>query len=135
MLRFFERYRLVKKGLACTKTRRRRSESEVLQVLETGLFAKAVIFLGFILGLGALVFYGAMPQPTEKFLLCLLIFLTALAQLWINHPQTFAKNSRILLMFGTFLVHLTIMKVILVFGRNGAFADADDRAMSLQIAT
>ena len=135
MLRFFERYRLVRKGLACTKTRRRRSESELLQVLETGLFAKALIFLGFILGLAALIFYGTQPQPAEKFLLCLLIFLTALAQLWINHPQTFARNSRILLMFGTFLVHLTVMKVILVFGHNGSFADPGEKALSLQIAT
>lgn len=135
MLRFFERHRLVKKGLACTKTRRRRPENELLQVLETGPLAKAIILLGFILGLGALIFYGTQPQPTEKFLLCLLIFLTALAQLWINHPHTFARNSRMLLMFGTFLVHLTIMKVLLVLGRNGAFADADDRAMSLQLAT
>ncbi len=134
MLRFFERHRLVKKGLACPKTRRRRSQSEILQMLETGPLAKSIVFLGFILGLAALIFYSAQPQPTEKFLLCLLIFLTALAQLWINHPHTFARNSRLLLMFGAFLVHLTLMKVLLVLGRDGAFA-MDDKAMSLQIAT
>src|SRR5579862_1803340 len=134
MLRFFERHRLVKKGLACPKTRRRRSQSEILQMLETGPLAKSIVFLGFILGLAALIFYSAQPQPTEKFLLCLLIFLTALDQLWINHPHTFARNSRLLLMFGAFLVHLTLMKVLLVLGRDGAFA-MDDKAMSLQIAT
>jgi cyclic-di-AMP phosphodiesterase PgpH len=119
MLGIFERQRLVKKGLACSKTRRRRVESEFVERLETGIPVKAMIFAGFIAGLATLIFYGNQPQPTEKLLIGLLIFLTALAQLWINHPNTFSRNSRILLVFGTCLAHLTVTKILLVLARNG----------------
>lgn len=115
-----DRKRLVKKGLATPKTRRRRSESEFIEALEEGGLAKVLIFAGFIIGLAMLIYYGTSDQPAEKFLIALLIFLTSLAQLWINHPNTFAKNSRILLMFGSFLVHLTFTKVILVMAHNGS---------------
>src|SRR5581483_6714827 len=119
MFRFFEKRRLIKKGLATAKTRRRRLQNEFLNRLETGMLAKILIFGAFIAGLAALIFYGSQPQPTEKFLIALLIFLTALAQLWVNHPNSFASNSRIVLMFGTMLVHLLLTKIILVLARNG----------------
>src|SRR5438067_492809 len=108
MLGLFERQRLIRKGLASTKIRRRRSESEVVQALESGMVTKIAVFLAFIAGLATLIFYGTQPQPAERFMIGLLIFFTALAQLWVNHPNTFARNSRIVLMFGLFLVHLTI---------------------------
>ncbi len=120
MFGFFEKRRLIKKGLSSTKTRRRRSRSEFFHALETGMLVKVLIFFLFILGLGILIFYGTQPQPAEKFLIALLIFMTALAQLWINHPISFASNSRIVLMFGTMLTHLTITKVVLVLARTGA---------------
>ena len=110
---------LVKKGFACGKTRRKPIQNQFLRSLETSGQVKTLIFLGFLLGLASLIFYGARPQQAEQFLFALLVFFTALAQLWINHPQTFAKNSRIVLMFGTFLVHLTVMKALLVFIANG----------------
>ncbi len=53
----------------------------------------------------------------------LLVFFTALTQLWINHPQTFAKNSRIVLLFGTILTHLLIMKTLLVLMASGAIPE------------
>ena len=122
MLEFFERHRLIKKGLASTKTRRRRSTNEWTQALETNVWVKTLIFLGFIAGLGMLIYASPQPQPMEIFLVALLIFFTALAQLWINHPRTFAKNSRVLLMFGIFLVHLAGTKMMFGFSRGaGSF--------------
>ena len=118
MLGFFERQRLVKRGLASSKQRRRRTESELLQTLEEGLFVKIAIFLGFIVGLSVLIYSDERSQPTEKVFIAILIFLTALAQLWINHPETFARNSRVLLVFGVCLLHLVIVKTILVTADN-----------------
>lgn len=117
MLGFFDRQRLIKKGLSTSKKRRRRSSRELWQAVETGLGPKLAIFAAFILGLGLLFFYGTLQQPAEKFLIGLLIFITAIAQLWINHPETFAKNSRVLLMFSVFLLHLGIIKGLLLIGR------------------
>ena len=120
MFHFFERKRLVRKGLASAKIRRRRTHSEVLCMLETGLWAKGAIFALFCLGLATLIFYGNAAQSTEQFVIALLIFATALAQLWVNHPVSFASNSRIGLMFGSMLAHLILAKVIIVLGSHGA---------------
>jgi putative nucleotidyltransferase with HDIG domain len=119
MFGLFDRQRLVKKGLASTKTRRRMPERELAQALQNAVAMKAVIILGFVIGLAVLIFYSSQQQPAEKFLIALLIFVTAVAQLWVNHPNTFAKNSRLLLMFGIILLHLAIVKFILVLAWNG----------------
>ena len=118
MLGFLERQRLVKKGLASSKVRRRRTESELMQTLENGAVTKVLIFAAFMAGLWALIYSEGGDQPSEKGLIAILIFLTALAQLWINHPQTFASNSTVGLMFGVFLLHLTAVKMVLITADN-----------------
>ena len=120
MLDFFQRQRLVKKGLASAKTRRRRSNSEISEALESGVWMKLLIILAFVAGLAALVSGSHQPQPTQNFLISLLIFLTALGQLWINHPQTFAKNSRVFLVLGVCFAHLAIIRGILALSWSGA---------------
>ena len=119
MFGLFDRHRLVKRGLASPKTRRRMPERELLKALQTAVALKAFIFFGFIVGLAVLIFYSSTQQPAEKFLIALLIFVTAIAQLWVNHPQTFAKNSHLLLILGVVLLHLAILKFILVLAWNG----------------
>jgi putative nucleotidyltransferase with HDIG domain len=127
MLGFFERQRLVKKGLASPKLRRRRTQSEFLNMLEGNIGVRVLLYAIFCAGLATLIFYGTQVEPARKFLIGMLIFLTALGQLWINHPNTFSSNSRITLMFGTFLVHLILAKTILVLGTRGVL----DRNLSI----
>lgn len=126
VLASFRKGQLVKKGFACGKTRRRPSNSQFLRSLEGSGQVKILIFLTFLLGLAALIFYGTNPQfdggssqQAKQYLFALLVFFTALAQLWINHPLTFARNSRVVLMFGTIFVHLLLVKAMLVFFHNG----------------
>lgn len=119
MFSFFERQRLIKKGLASQKTRRRRQSNEMLKGVESGLAAKIVILLGFITGMGFLIFNGNQQQPLETFFTTLLIFLTALAHLWISHPETYARNSRLVLVFGVCLTQLAVVKGILFLSWNG----------------
>jgi putative nucleotidyltransferase with HDIG domain len=114
MLGFFERQRLVRKGLASSKIRRRRTESELVQTLEHGPVAKVGICLAFTIGLWALIYSSTNPQPMEKVMIGLLIFLVALAQLWINHPVAWDKNSRLALIFGVLLLHLAAVKWVLI---------------------
>ncbi len=85
-----------------------------METLEHGLAAKFAILVGFFVGLSALIYSDFRDQPTQKVFIALLIFLTAVVQLWINHPNTFAKNSRLLLIFGVCLVQVAAVKVILV---------------------
>ena len=129
VLTSLKKSQLVKKGYCCGKTRRRPVDSQLLRVLESKGQVKTLIFLSFLIGLAALIFYGSGPQQGEtgsqqakQFLFALLVFFTALAQLWINHPQTFERNSRVVLMFGTILVHLLIVKVLLVCIHNGSIS-------------
>ena len=130
MLTSLKKNQLVKKGYACGKTRRRPNQSQFLRSLENSGQVKVLIFLGFLVGLAALIFYGnghgsreAGSQQAEQFLFALLVFFTALTQLWINHPQTFAKNSRVTLLFGTILAHLLITKTLLVLMASGAIPE------------
>lgn len=111
MIKFFERKKLVKKGLACNKTRRRQNRSELLATLEEGWIARTLILVAFLVGIGGLIYSSGQDEPVKGVLISALILLTAATQLWIGHPSTFACNSRLLLIFGVFLLHLLLLRI------------------------
>ena len=121
MFDFFKRSRLIRRGLASRKTRRRRTRNEALRSLEYSSLVKVLVFAAFIGGLAFLIFSGQQPEPTKNFIIALLFFATALTQLWINQPQTFSQSSRILLVFGVIFVQLALTKLILVLCNSGTF--------------
>jgi membrane-associated HD superfamily phosphohydrolase len=85
-----------------------------MRKLESNLWVKAGIFGIFVLVLALLIFSGEHPDPAKYFLIGLLIFVTAVAQLWINHPATFKRNSGVGLVFGVILFHLCVAKLVMV---------------------
>jgi len=121
MFDFLKRGRLVKRGLASRKTRRRRTRSEFGRNLEYAPYAKLVIFAAFAGGLAFLVFSGQQPEPTKNFVIALLVLATAITQLWINQPKSFSRSSRILLVFGIILVQLAVTKLLLVICNSGNY--------------
>ncbi len=123
MFSFFERQRLVKRGFAASKQRRKRTESELLDTLEYGSWARAGVCIAFFAGLAWLILSGPIEQSLEKLLIALLVFLTALAQLWINHPKTFDRNSRLVLTFAVILLHLGLVKLALGFAASQGLID------------
>src|SRR5205085_7297493 len=106
MFDFIKRSRLVKRGLASGKTRRRINKNELLHTLESAASVKWVIFAAFIGGLAVLIFSGQQPEPTKNFVISLLFFATAVTQLWINQPTTFVRSSRIIFVFVVIFVQL-----------------------------
>lgn len=116
MFGFFERQRLVKRGFAGSKQRRRRTESEFTQAMETGWIAKIGVFGLFVLGLILVMASpaGLANLAQEKIVIALLIVMTSVAWLWINHPDTFERNSRLGLIYGVMLLHLAIVKFVLI---------------------
>lgn len=108
------RRKLIKKGLACSKLRRKATQNEWMRKLDTDPRMKIGIFAVFVSVLALLIFSGEHPDPAKYFLIGLLVFVTAVAQLWIDHPKTFEKNSRVGLVFGAILVHLCIAKLVMV---------------------
>src|SRR6059058_902120 len=121
MFDFLRRRRLLRRGLASKKTRRRRTRNELLRGLESASYVKVFILAAFIAGLASLIFSGQQPEPTKNFVIALLFFATAIAALWINHPKTFSQNSRVFLVFGTIFVQLAAIKLVLVLCSEHAF--------------
>jgi len=121
MFDFLRRRRLLRRGLASKKTRRRRTRNGLLRSLESASYVKVFILAAFIAGLAFLIFSGQQPEPTKNFVIALLFFATAIVQLWINRPGTFSQNSRVFLVFGTIFVQLAATKVILVLSSEQAF--------------
>ena len=119
MFDFLKRSELVRRGLASGKTRRRRTRAAFSRAIEYSLTMKLVLFAGFVLGLGLLIFSGHQAEPTKNFVIALLFFLIALMMLWINQPRTFSQSSRILLVFGIMLVQLALTKAIYALCNNG----------------
>lgn len=105
--------------MACGKRRRTIQENEFADALQSGWTFRLVLLGLFVIGLAGLIFTGHQDEPAKKFLLCVLIFLTAVAQLWINHPQTLAVNSRLGLLLGVMLLQLAAIKVALVQAASG----------------
>lgn len=93
------------------------------QRLEDGIFTKLIILALFQAGLSFLIAYEAPSEVVKQQLLGFLILVTALAQLWINHPQSFRRNSLLLLVFGTLFVHLAIVKAILIMANREILPD------------
>jgi len=122
MFNFLRRTQLVKRGLASSKTRRRRASNEILRNLEYSPGMKVTIFAAFVAGLALLIFSGQQPEPTKNFVIALLFLITAIAQLWINQPKTFLQNSRVLLVFGTIFFQLAITKLLIVLCNSGVFS-------------
>ncbi|PYJ07840.1 MAG: hypothetical protein DMF06_14660 [Verrucomicrobia bacterium] len=122
MFDFLKRSRLVKRGLASRKTRRRRPANELLRSLEYATYVKWLIFAAFIAGIAFLIFSGQQPEPTKNFVIALLFFATALTQLWINQPLTFVRSSRLLLVFGVIFVQLAATKLVLILCNSGNYS-------------
>src|SRR5437762_2921907 len=121
MFDFLKRGRLVKRGLASRKKRRRRPQSELMRNLESSLHVKVFIFALFAGGLAFLVFSGQQPEPAKNYVIALLVLTTAITQLWINQPKSFEQNSRILLVFSVIFVQLTVTKLLLIVCNSGNY--------------
>src|SRR5881398_2308474 len=121
MFDFLRRRRLLRRGLASKKTRRRRTRNELMRNLENSPYIKVLIFAMFAGGLAFLVFSGKQPEPTKNFVIALLVLATAIVQLWINQPLTFLRSSRLLLVFGVIFVQLAATKFLLVLCNSGSF--------------
>src|SRR5438046_5148093 len=117
----FKRGRLIRRGLASRKMRRRRARSELKRNLEYSPYTKMAIFAVFVGGLAFLVFSGQQPEPTKNFVIALLVLATAITQLWINQPRSVSRSSRIHLILGVILVQRDVIKVLRVHCNSGHY--------------
>jgi putative nucleotidyltransferase with HDIG domain len=114
MLGFFERQRLVKKGLTPQKTRRRLTQSEVAETLEHGVITRILLLLAAAAALVWLVSLGTDRMPVGPSLVALLMFSTAVGHLCLNRREIWSSNSRLLLLFLIILGHLGLAKLCVI---------------------
>ncbi len=119
MFKFLHRQQLVRKGLACGKSRRKVDESPWREALACGWLPRVMVFAAFVVGLAFLIFTGDQAEPLKKYLICLLVFAISIAQLWVNHPQAFYRNSSLALIYGILLLQLGMIKGLLVLADTG----------------
>jgi putative nucleotidyltransferase with HDIG domain len=117
ILDWFERRRLVRKGLACDKTRLSHSENTLQGRAETSWKVRLVLFGCFLALLHVGVYWGRGLVPDlgkllEDEILSFIVFISGLMLLELDCPDVWRSNSKLLLTLGAIWVNLLIVKGI-----------------------
>jgi putative nucleotidyltransferase with HDIG domain len=116
MFDFFSQLRLKRQGFSSGKKRRKQRESEFTRFLREGptlcvalfsLLVASVAFLGIYASHPASVFAG---QPAKIAVVSLVLTLTLVIQLRIQHPESLKRNSRVTLLVVSILGQLLLLK-------------------------
>src|SRR5690349_4179309 len=84
-----------KKGASAQKTRRRRTESELIETLEHGIVTKILVVLVSTIVLGWIIVSGDSPKSSEITAVAVLMFGTAVTHIALNRPEIWGRNSRL----------------------------------------
>jgi putative nucleotidyltransferase with HDIG domain len=137
MLGFFERQRLARKGITPQKTRRRLTQSEVVETLEHGVITRVGLIIAAVAVLVWLLAAGRQAVAKEAYVVVVLIFSTAVGHLCLNRREVWTCNSRLLLTFLIVLGHLALAKLCVlqsaaaVHSSGGQFSALQQRNMWL----
>ena len=102
MFSFFTRQRLIRRGLASAKWRRRLRQSEWLDSLKCGGLARWTVIGGLALVLVSLVSGDcAQPEAAQRLLVEFFVYVLAVALVWMNHRSVWSDNGRLFLLLGT----------------------------------
>ena len=107
---WLERRRLVKKGLACDKTRLCAPVESLQGRLESHWPTRLLILGVFIVLLHLGVAWGNSASMLEDQLLAFIVFLSGLMLLELDCPDVWRSNSRLILLFGSVWFNLVMVK-------------------------
>ena len=117
ILDWLERRRLVRKGLACDKTRLSHSDDSLPGHLEDSRIVRLLILAFFIILLHLGVAWGNPANRGEDQILAFIIFISGLMLLELDSPEVWRANSRLLLALSTIWINLVAVKAtFLCFG-------------------
>ena len=117
MFKSLKRLQLKRRGLATARKRRKQGESDLRQTLRMSPIVRALIFIGFFLGLVMLISTHTTPNAIfggdalKTSVVAGFIFLAAFVQFFANHPISFAGNGRSCLIFGSILLQLSLIRL------------------------
>ena len=108
---FFVRQRLVRRGLASVKLRRRLTKTEWVETLMHGGSVKGLLLISSaaLLSWATAGAFGT-GWEVERLVIGGLVTFLAMALLWMNHPRVWADNSRLLLIFGALIAHVHMVR-------------------------
>jgi len=109
---WLERRRLVRKGLACDKTRLSHPDDTLQDRLDSSRIFRLVILGAFIVLLDWGVAWGKTESTSEDQILAFIVFISGLMLLELDSPEVWCSNSRLVLILGTAWFNLAIVKVL-----------------------
>jgi putative nucleotidyltransferase with HDIG domain len=113
MFSFFTRQRLIRRGLASAKWRRRLRQSEWLDSLRYGGLVRWVIVVTLAVTLASLVSINeAQPEASQRLLVEFFVYVLAVALVWMNHRSVWTDNGRLLLLLGTLVGHVWTVRCV-----------------------
>lgn len=115
MIDWFQRQKLVKKGLACDKTRRQRNEEGWSPFLEANVTVRLLLFCFFLLAFFTLDYWGSDHKTNEDYLLTSIIFFSSIMLLHLDLPDLWPSNSKLFLVFSSIWTNLAITKALFIW--------------------
>ena len=116
---WFERRRLVRKGLACDKTRLSSPEETLQGRLESNRLTRLLILAVFIVLLHIGVAWGNSGDTLQDQLLAFIVFVSGLMLLELDSPEVWRSNSKLVLVLGSIWFNLILVKdIYLVLSRH-----------------
>ncbi|HSI85014.1 MAG: HD family phosphohydrolase [Candidatus Methylacidiphilales bacterium] len=112
---WFQRQRLVSKGLACQKMRRNADEDSWRECFDANRTVKLAILSAYAFSLYALAYWGSLvlgtPYPSnESNLITFIIFLVSMMMLELEHGPVWTCNSKLALLLGAIVVNIFTVK-------------------------
>jgi putative nucleotidyltransferase with HDIG domain len=112
ILDWFERRRLVRKGLACDKTRLSHSDDTLQTRAETSWKMRLAILGSFLLLLHLGVAWPKLGANVEDHILAFIVYICGLMLLELDCPEVWRSNSKLVLIFGAIWFNLLVVKGI-----------------------
>jgi len=109
---WLERRRLVRKGLACDKTRLSHLDDTWQNRLDGSRVFRLVVLAIFVVLLHLGVAWDKPGNPTEGQTLAFIVFICGLMLLELDSPEVWRSNSRLVLVLGASWINLLLVKVL-----------------------
>ncbi len=107
---WFERKKLVRQGLACDRTRRKITQADWLNFLETHPIIRALLFISFGLFVAALTMLESKTSPQELYILTSIVFGYAVLIMHLDLPEIWKSNSKVMLILLSIIINLSLTR-------------------------
>ncbi|MEM0897293.1 MAG: HDIG domain-containing metalloprotein [Verrucomicrobiota bacterium] len=118
MFKAFRRSRLKAKGLSCGKSRKTDKSSELFGRLRENPWIRVLIIFLFGAAMASLILSSPTDEPpivgshTKALLVAFALYVAVLVHLRTSFRAVFQRNSRLLLLLGTILVHFAVLRFL-----------------------